>query len=435
LGPFVELAFPVLIFIILFLSGVLVFFERTTCLARGRHIVYSLHICCLLVWPTITGFVDSLDLSVAVCVRRLLWLCIFASASAGLFQKVLLGPLTWPLLGFMIYLIRLLTRLSAIEEGYRLTPALETSAAGITALLPALVLIGMTFHVRQSSAKHAKVRGNEVESFNRTLGNVWHVNSLAVVPDDVCHGATSSIQGGLQAGGYQNDYEEARIPEHPSDMMELIHVHGHGAFDGLLIENTQANDDEHGYKSKDEHDCMHEAFSHVAKVTQAHDDEQLQRVEVLIPASGEAQSLLPEARTESPALCQEDSSLGMMGIRVHKVSGELVCEHWVYDWEPFTIKDLKCIVGEKIAVDPLMVVLVEQHMQEPLDNGVMVVTLPTASLTRDLHFTAVFCTTKAYVRDQLLLQADCVPADASWPSISLSSYCDNDQSMKFREEE
>ena len=110
----------------------------------------------------------------------------------------------------------------------------------------------------------------------------------------------------------------------------------------------------------------------------------------------------------------------MIFVSVYMMSGELICETRVREFDLYTVWDLKCLVGHRAGVDPLMVGLLQGQLPDLLDDKLIVTRLPTACQMRQLSFTAVLGQTKAYRHDQLLLQGDSVSDDASWPSLDTS---------------
>jgi len=228
----------------------------------------------------------------------------------------------------------------------------------------------------------------------------------------------------VQADDCLDNNTEVGDTEHPTTFLPgsiaLISCDGRGGYDDILSDN-HPSEDEHEEESEDEH-----YYSGVE--IQVH-DEQPQLMEAAVPVGGEEQSLESEDQMEPPASGKVGSSPDMIRMTIYMLSGELVCEHHVRASDLYTIGDLKCFIAHKVSLDPLMIILTQEQAEEPLDNGFLVSRLSSASQAHHLFFTAVFsCTSKAYVRDQLILQSDCAPDDASWPSIDvpwspLSQYC------------
>jgi hypothetical protein len=313
-----------------------------------------------------------------------------------------------------------------ISEGDWLNLGL-TEVALLTTMLPGLVVIGMAFRLKPKKAKFAQKPSNAVLIFSSSdsvsksaIDRQSSFSSIVVVPDEIHH---VSSHDAMQVLGHQNDYEEAVEMEQSStvlpNMNGVINHDGCDVCDEILIGENHTTEYANEGESENEHVCVHEAVAE----------------EAVLPVNGEVQLPMPDVQLQQPAADEEGSSPGMILISIDMLSGNTLCEHRIRDSDSYTIWDLKSFVGYKVRLDPLMIVLLHQQSETPLDNRVIVARLPSASQTRQLSLTAVLSKTKAYVRDELILQSDCVPDDASWPSLDYQSFSGNCCHTQFLDEE
>jgi hypothetical protein len=255
---------------------------------------------------------------------------------------------------------------------------------------------------------------------NRTIGTIPDLRSSSIVPDGNSVKAAELACDVLQAdslpGIIVSKTEEGLEPDE----------------DGFIEKkppNEEENEEEGGY----EHDHKHKAHVHGAthgfEETQAHDAEPGWHVDTVGP-DADVFPLLPAEVQVNPETVHV--AVHMVYLSIHWLSGELLLEFCIPAADIITILDLKHIVGREVGVDPLMIELLQQHTQEPLRNGQIVVIFPENDR---LLFTAIVTRTKAFVRDQLLLQGDCVADDASWPSLEVLSDLGSDWNGDMRDED
>ena len=188
-----------------------------------------------------------------------------------------------------------------------------------------------------------------------------------------------------------------------------------------------------GDETEDEHKEEHETQFHVAEKAQVHEDEQPQLLEVVEPVNSETPSPPPEAPVEPPASGAQGSSPGIICMTVNTLGGQTI-EHRVRDFDPYTIWELKCLVGHRCNKSPYMIELIQQQTAEPVHDNLIVARLPTDIQAGQLSFTAVF--SKDHMRELIMLMGECAPDDISMPSLSVPSVInDTDYPHKFRDDD
>lgn len=403
-------------------TALLWLYAHSTCLARGRRIAYAFNIIFFCIVPNINAFLDPTDATFVkhVICRRLCAFCACLAICAYVFKHVEIGMMLWSLLGLLLYLMRLY--FFSTDEHVSEDSAFSSPLHGIivtvistSCFFPSLVLLQVTRH-RQDGGK-VPGGGNQVLPIapvaNRIIGHVSNLNCDSVVPRG------NSVEPTQLACDVQ---QADALPGVVEPTIEIVLE----ADRQIFIEREQLIEKEHVDECRYEHYYEHNNHAY----SSTNDAEEIHVQETESEQLGD--TVVPGAQGNTPDAHSSD----MLCLSFFLVSGELISELRIRNCDLTTVLDLKCVIGHKIQVDPLMMELLQQHSQDVLRNNSIVVRLPRGSRNDQLLFTVVVTKTSAYVRDQLLLQSDCISDNATWPSYRMpSDFDDFDCVIKTRPED